>query len=309
MAGPRGWRRLGPRGADRRSGTPSPSGRDTKCRGLWRTGDGAGGAAGASRRQDPRGTRATTPDAVTSTASNDKATRVQQMFARIAPRYDLMNTLMTGGRDRAWRRAAARLAAPPRGSLALDLATGTGDLALALLDEADVRGVVGVDFVEGMLRLGRAKLDGRGERRVRLLAGDALALPFADASFGCVASAFLLRNLADLPAGLAEMRRVTAPGGSVVALEITQPTLPGWRQAFRLYFHHVVPAVGALVAGNREAYTYLPQSVDRFVTPAELVELMEAVGLRDVRVRRVGLGTVTIHVGRVGRAGRARAAV
>ena len=129
------------------------------------------------------------------------------------------------------------------------------------------------------------------------------ALPFADASFGCVGSAFLLRNLADLRGGLAEMRRVTAPGGSVVALEITQPTLPGWRQAFRLYFHHVVPAVGALIAGNREAYTYLPQSVDRFVTPGELARLMEAVGLRDVRVRRVGLGTVTIHVGHVGHVG------
>ena len=221
------------------------------------------------------------------------------MFGRIAPRYDLMNALMTGGRDQAWRRTAARLAAPPAGSLALDLATGTADLALALLAETRVRGVVGLDFAEGMVRLGRAKLAARAERRVRLLVGDALALPFPDGAFGCVASAFLLRNLADLPAGLAEMRRVTAAGGTVTALEITQPTLPGWREAFRLYFHHVVPAVGALVSGNRDAYTYLPRSVDRFVTPAELARLMEAVGLADVRVRRVGLGTVTIHVGRV----------
>ena len=269
-----------------------------------RGGLGAVPRRGTSRRHPRTGT-------VThaSSAGGEKARRVQAMFARIAPRYDLMNRLMTGGRDGAWRRAAARLAAPPREALALDLATGTGDLALALLRETGVRGVVGVDFVEGMLRLGRQKLDALGERRIRLLAGDALALPFADGAFGCVASAFLLRNLADLRAGLAEMRRVTAPGGSVVALEITQPTLPGWREAFRLYFHRVVPAVGALVAGNREAYTYLPRSVDRFVTPAELARLMESVGLRDVRVRRVGLGTVTIHVGRVGRGdqvGRAR---
>jgi len=227
-----------------------------------------------------------------------KAAAVQAMFARIAPRYDLMNRLMTGGRDRAWRRAAARLATPPPGTLALDLATGTADLALALLRETAVRGVVGVDFVEGMLRLAGAKLDAGGERRIRLLAGDALALPFRDGAFGCVASAFLLRNLADLGAGLAEMRRVTAPGGSVVALEITQPTVPGWRQAFRLYFHHVVPAIGACVAGHRDAYTYLPRSVDRFVAPTELARLMAGVGLRDVRVRRLGLGTVTIHVGR-----------
>ena len=94
------------------------------------------------------------------------------------------------------------------------------------------------------------------------------------------------------------MRRVTAPGGAVVALEITQPALPGWREAFRLYFHHVVPAVGAIVSGDRAAYTYLPQSVDRFVSPHDLARLMADAGLRDVRVRRLGLGTVTIHVGR-----------
>jgi demethylmenaquinone methyltransferase/2-methoxy-6-polyprenyl-1,4-benzoquinol methylase len=221
------------------------------------------------------------------------------MFARIAPRYDLMNALMTGGCDQRWRRVAARLAAPPPGGLVLDLATGTADLALAFLAETPAQAVVGVDFVEEMLRLGRRKLDARGERRVRLLAADALSLPFADGAFACVASAFLLRNLPDLGAALAEMRRVTAPGGRVAALEITQPGLPGWRAAFRLYFHHVVPAVGALVSGERAAYTYLPRSVDRFVTPAELARLMERAGLHDVRVTRLGLGTVTVHVGRV----------
>jgi len=226
------------------------------------------------------------------------------MFARIAPRYDLMNALMTAGRHQAWRRKAARLAAPASGGLVLDLATGTGDFALAFLGETRIRGVVGVDFVEGMLRLGREKLRGRetrgsrDARRVHLVAGDALVLPFRDATFVGVASAFLLRNLADLPAGLAEMRRVTVPGGAVVALEITQPTLPGWRAAFRLYFHHVVPQVGALVAGDRAAYAYLPDSVDRFVTPPELARLMGEAGLVDVRIVRMGLGTVTIHVGR-----------
>ncbi len=221
------------------------------------------------------------------------------MFAGIAPRYDLMNALMTAGRDQAWRREAARLAAPAPEDLVLDLATGTADLALAFLEKTPAETVVGLDFVEGMLRLARDKLRGQEERRVTLVAGDALALPFPDATFGCVASAFLLRNLADLRAGLAEMRRVTAPGGSVVALEITQPTLPVWREAFRLYFHHVVPALGALVSGDRAAYTYLPRSVERFVTPQELARLMGSVGLWDVRITRLGLGTVTIHVGRV----------
>jgi len=232
------------------------------------------------------------------TPGGDKASGVRAMFSRIAPRYDVMNALMTGGRDQTWRREAARLAAPAPGSVALDLATGTGDLALAFLAETPARAVVGVDFVEGMLRLGQAKLRARAELRVHLAAGDALALPFPDRTFGCVGSAFLLRNLADLPAGLAEMRRVTAPGGSVVALEITQPTAPAWRHVFRFYFHRVVPALGALVSGDRDAYTYLPQSVDRFVPPGDLARLMTDAGLRDVRVRRVGLGTVTIHVGR-----------
>jgi demethylmenaquinone methyltransferase / 2-methoxy-6-polyprenyl-1,4-benzoquinol methylase len=221
------------------------------------------------------------------------------MFAGIAPRYDLMNALMTGGRDQAWRRQAARLAAPAAEDRVLDLATGTADLALAFLEETPAEVVVGVDFVEGMLRRARRKLRRQREHRIKLLAADALALPFPDATFGCVASAFLLRNLADLAQGLTEMRRVTQPGGSVVALEITQPTLPVWRDLFRLYFHHLVPAVGALVSGNRAAYTYLPRSVDRFVTPPELARLMLRVGLWDVKITRLGLGTVTIHVGRV----------
>jgi demethylmenaquinone methyltransferase/2-methoxy-6-polyprenyl-1,4-benzoquinol methylase len=232
-------------------------------------------------------------------AADDKATRVRAMFSGIAPRYDLMNALMTGGRDQAWRRTLARLAAPEAGDRVLDLATGTADLALAFLEETPVESVVGVDFVEGMLTRARAKLRRQREKRIRLLAADALALPFPDASFGCVASAFLLRNLADLAKGLAEMRRVTEPGGSVVALEITQPTLPVWRDLFRLYFHYLVPTLGALVSGDRGAYTYLPQSVERFVTPAELARLMRDVGLWDVKITKLGLGTVTIHVGRV----------
>lgn len=220
------------------------------------------------------------------------------MFGRIAHRYDLMNALMTGGRHQAWRRVAARLGSPGPGVLALDVATGTADLALALLETGRARAVVGLDFVEPMLRLARAKLLGRQTgARVSLVAGDALALPFPDGTFGCVASAFLLRNLADPRGGLAEMRRVTATGGKVVALEIAQPTLPGFRALFRLYFHHLVPWLGGLVSGDREAYTYLPRSVERFLTPEALAALMAEVGLRQVTIRRLGLGTVTVHVG------------
>jgi demethylmenaquinone methyltransferase/2-methoxy-6-polyprenyl-1,4-benzoquinol methylase len=224
---------------------------------------------------------------------------VRAMFSRIAGRYDVMNSLMTGGRHHAWRRATAREVSDAPPGPVLDLATGTADLALAVRDRDPARTVVGADFAEPMLMAGRGKLAARGETRVPLLAADALALPFRDATFACVTSAFLLRNLEDLRAGLAEMRRVTRRGGRVVSLEITSPAVPGWSAVFNLYFHRVVPAVGAVVAGDRQAYTYLPQSVERFVAPDELARTMERAGLHDVRYRRLGLGTIALHVGLV----------
>ncbi len=228
----------------------------------------------------------------------EKARFVSEMFSRIAGRYDLMNGLMTFGMHHAWRRVAARQTiAAPEGP-ALDLATGTGDLALELTRVHPHRMIVGADFALGMLRVAREKLERVDHReRVHLAAADALRLPFGDRTFACVTSAFLLRNLADLELGLREMRRVTRPGGRVVALDITQPTLPGFIPLFRLYFHRIVPLVGQLVSGDGEAYTYLPQSVDRFLAPGELSRLMEQVGLRGVTYRRLGMGTVTVHTG------------
>ncbi len=228
----------------------------------------------------------------------DKARFVSQMFSRIAGRYDLMNGLMTFGMHHAWRRVAARQTiAAPEGP-GLDLATGTGDLALELLRIHPRRLIVGADFALGMLNVAQQKLE-RASRRgqVLLAAADALHLPFGDRTFACVTSAFLLRNLADLELGLREMRRVTRPGGRVVALEITQSTLPGWSPLFRFYFHRIVPRLGQLVGSDREAYTYLPQSVDRFLTPVELSRLMELAGLRGVTFRLLGMGTVTVHTG------------
>jgi demethylmenaquinone methyltransferase / 2-methoxy-6-polyprenyl-1,4-benzoquinol methylase len=230
-------------------------------------------------------------------ASVSKAEAVRAMFTRIAGRYDLMNGIMTGGRHHAWRRVATAAVAQAPAGPALDLATGTGDLAFALRAADPRRFVVGADFSEAMLRNADVKRAARGERGIALLAADALALPFADRTFACVVSAFLLRNLADLAAGLAEMRRVTRPGGLVAALEITRPGVRGWDAMFGLYFNRVVPLIGAAVARDRAAYTYLPQSVERFVTPPQLATLMERAGLQHVRYRRLGLGTIAIHVG------------
>src|SRR5215470_9147564 len=225
------------------------------------------------------------------------------MFTRIARRYDVMNALMTGGRHHAWRTAAARatLESPP--GPVLDLATGTADLAIALRVLDTRRGVVGADFSEGMLAHARRKLVGSKTSGIALVAADALRLPFPDRTFAAVTSAFLLRNLEDLEAGLREMQRVTMPGGHVVTLDITRLTVPGWSTVFNVYFHRVVPLIGGLVTGDRAAYTYLPESVDRFLTPRELEGLMVRIGLRDVRSRCFGLGTVALHVGEVPQVG------
>jgi demethylmenaquinone methyltransferase/2-methoxy-6-polyprenyl-1,4-benzoquinol methylase len=226
---------------------------------------------------------------------------VRTMFTRIARRYDLMNTLMTGGRHHAWRRYAAALAAgAPAGSI-LDLATGTADLAITLQAASPGRTVVGADFSLGMLGEAQRKLAQRKGARIPLVAADALALPFADKTFACVTSAFLLRNLGDLPTGLREMRRVTRAGGLVIALEIIRPGVPGWDALFALYFRRVVPLIGALIAGDRQAYTYLPKSVDRYLSPRALARLMTDLGFRDVTYRRYGLGAIAVHVGRVPR--------
>ena len=230
------------------------------------------------------------------TTAAERAQAVSTMFTRIARRYDLMNSLMTAGRHHAWRGAAAREAiAAPSGAL-LDLATGTADLALAVLRLDPARVVIGADFSLGMLAQGRLKIEAR-HARVPLAAADALALPFADGAFASVVSAFLLRNLVDLEAGLAEMRRVTRRGGRVVTLDIVKIALPVWDALFGLYFHRVVPAIGALVAGDRQAYTYLPDSVDRFLTAQGLATAMRRAGLRDVSYRTLGLGSVALHVG------------
>jgi demethylmenaquinone methyltransferase/2-methoxy-6-polyprenyl-1,4-benzoquinol methylase len=224
-----------------------------------------------------------------------KGPYVQAMFTRIARRYDAMNTLMTLGRHHAWRRIAAQatLAAPD--GPALDLATGTGDLALAIAETSPGRLVVAADFSEGMLSQATRKLGMRPTAVVRLVAADALALPFADRTFACVTSAFLLRNLADLDQGLREMRRVTRAGGRVVTLDITRPTPPVFSRAFAVYFQRVVPVIGALIAGDREAYTYLPDSVAHFPTPDELIPMMIHAGLKRPAYRRLGLGTIAVH--------------
>ena len=222
---------------------------------------------------------------------------VAGMFGRIAGRYDLLNTLMTFGTDAGWRRRAIAAARPPVGGLALDIGTGTGALALALAAAMPEGKVIGVDFAAPMLVRAPARAAAASDtRRARFALADALALPFADGSFDCVTSAFVVRNVADLAQAFGEQARVLRRGGRVACLELTRPRTPLFRHVFAWYFHRWVPLLGALVAGDRAAYSYLPHSVDQFPAPQALAAVIAAAGFDSVRYELLGLGTVSLHV-------------
>lgn len=224
----------------------------------------------------------------------DKPTYVRNMFDRIAGCYDRANTLMTAGQDRRWRQLAAAAAACPPDGMVLDVATGTGELATALVERGGR--AVGVDFSLEMLAVAQSKPAVQG-CRLTLLAGDALALPFADDTFAAATTGFSLRNVASVATLLSEMRRVVRPGGRVVCLELTPLSGHLWPRLYRLYAHQVAPFLARMAGGEAEAYHYLPSSVDRFLAAEDLERLMEEVGLRQVRFRRLNLGTVALHVG------------
>ena len=215
------------------------------------------------------------------------------MFDRVAARYDLLNAVNSLGNDRGWRRAAAR-AANPAEKHVLDLATGTGDLAIALLS-AGAAHVVAVDFSSEMLTAAQTKLSPRFDQRISLVQGDALALPFEDGTFDRLTSGFLLRNLADLRQGLSEMLRVLKPGGRMVALDITRPGGGMGGLVAGAYFQRVVPWIGGLISGQSAAYAYLAKSVLPFPTADRLRDLMMEVGFSTVEYRRMGLGLIALH--------------
>jgi demethylmenaquinone methyltransferase / 2-methoxy-6-polyprenyl-1,4-benzoquinol methylase len=226
--------------------------------------------------------------------------QVRAMFDRIAGLYDRMNSVMTAGMHHRWRARAADLAELPSDGKALDVATGTGDLALELARRLGERGeVIGADFSLPMLELARAKAAALGAQlqgRVVFEPANALALPYPDNEFDAATVGFGARNFASLERGLSEMVRVVKPGGRVVVLEITTPIRPPLSYFFRLWFDGAVPALGRL-AGDEDAYSYLPNSVRRFPGPQELAGLMWSCGLRQVRYLLTGGGIIAIHVG------------
>lgn len=223
---------------------------------------------------------------------------VRAMFDRISGLYDRMNTVMTAGLHHRWRSRAADLARLTPGARALDVATGTGDLALELARRVGPSGqVVGADFSERMLALARAKADGLG-LPVEFETANALELPYETGCFDAATVGFGARNFTDLRKGLDEMIRVVRPGGRVVVLEITTPTRPPLSTLLELWFEGIVPRLGRL-AGDPQAYSYLPQSVRRFPQPAALAGLMWDAGLRDIVWIQTAGGIIAIHAGSV----------
>jgi demethylmenaquinone methyltransferase/2-methoxy-6-polyprenyl-1,4-benzoquinol methylase len=223
---------------------------------------------------------------------------VAAMFGRIAHRYDLMNRLLSLGMDGGWRRLATKKCNLRPGDRALDVASGTGDLAFEMAKKVGSDGyVIGLDITHEMLVLGHDKSVKRDERRVDHHEGDAMRLPYADGSFRAATMAFGGRNVPDLTGAFREMTRVLQPQGRAVFLELNRPKLWGFRHLFDFYFHTFSPLVGGLLSGDRSAYEYLPRSVDNFEGVEDISRCMRDAGLSDIEVHPLMFGVANIHTG------------
>ena len=249
--------------------------------------------------------KGTRPEGATTEAEASK--KVREMFTQIAPRYDLLNHLLSFELDRLWRARAAKYLRPVLerpDALVLDLCCGTGDLAFALANAGRAR-IIGADFAHTMLLRARAKssnlavADGAVPAApVPFFEADALRLPFADASFDLVTSAFGFRNLANYEAGLREIYRVLKPGGTIAILEFAEPPEGFLGDLYRWYFTKVLPRIGWLISGHQSAYTYLPKSVARFFRPPELAALLRSVGYQSVAFDEWTMRAVALHTGK-----------
>ena len=229
-----------------------------------------------------------------------KAERVEQMFDAIAPRYDLLNRVLSLGIDQRWRTQAIRLLDGDRPQRVLDVATGTADLAIKAERLLHPREVVGVDLSEEMLHVGREKLAKRGlSTRITLERADAASLPFPDGGFDAVLVAFGVRNFEDLDAGLREMARVLRPGGALVVLEFSHPRTFPVKQLYRLYAQHVLPRIGSALSQDSGAYQYLPDSVAAFPDGPDFLARMANAGYRDLLWQPLTFGIASLYKGRV----------
>lgn len=211
-----------------------------------------------------------------------KDEQVRRMFDTIAPAYDRLNHIMSLGIDKAWRRHTVGMVAAGSHRRVLDLATGTGDLAIAMARRCPQAEIVGADLSEGMLEIGRAKVERKGlSGRITMRAAQAERLPFDDGEFDAVTIAFGIRNFDDIPGALCEIMRVLSPGGRLYILEFSRPKGSLFASLFRFYFHRIVPFTGGVISGDRKAYTYLPQSVDEFPDCVRFMDMLARAGFTD----------------------------
>lgn len=226
----------------------------------------------------------------------EKERYINRLFGAIAPKYDLLNSVISMGKHKRWRRLAVRMSGLAIGGKALDVATGTGDFALDLSETAGETGyIVGADFCLPMLGLAKRKLQGR--QNVELVAANAESLPFVSDFFDCSTIGFALRNVADVRATITEMTRVTKPGGRVISLEIVGPRSKLMQPLWRLYFSKIMPRIAQVIGADRKHYEYLPDSVERFYSREELAEIFRDCGLVDLHIRSLTFGIVCIHMG------------
>ncbi len=232
-------------------------------------------------------------------SDQERIQAVKQIFNTITPNYDLLNHIMSARQDIKWRRVTANRI-PQDAVNVLDIATGTGDLALAIAQSRPKTRIFGVDFVEAMMRQAVEKTRGRGLlSRVSYSAGDAMALPFRDGMFDAASMAFGLRNMPDRPSAIKEMVRVVKPGGKILILEMTFPRSFKLRQFFTWYLNKIIPILGSAISGNRAAYTYLPDSIQDFLHPDDLTALFNEAGIVDIHTRPFMFGLTYLHEGRV----------
>ncbi|SHK79861.1 bifunctional demethylmenaquinone methyltransferase/2-methoxy-6-polyprenyl-1,4-benzoquinol methylase UbiE [Rhodothermus profundi] len=228
-----------------------------------------------------------------------KKRQVAAMFDAIAPRYDLLNRILSAGIDQRWRRQAVDLIAPEQPRRVLDVATGTADLAIEVARRLPVERVVGVDIAETMLQIGQEKIARLGlNDRVILRKGDAEKLPFSDAQFDAVLVAFGVRNFENLERGLRESYRVLRPGGVLVVLEFSHPRTPIIRTLYRWYAHHVLPRIGAWLSRDEGAYRYLPASVEAFPDGPDFLQRMASVGFQELLWKPLTFGIASLYRGR-----------